>query len=427
MSRWWSRARRDRPRVLVLVENQPLAWDERLGKQVRTLVTAGYDVTVVCRQDPGNRIFPGVDVVDYAPPRDATSKWGFVREYGYSWVMAAQAFLRVAVSPGFDVLQVCGAPDIYFPFGLVTRMLGKPVVYDQRDSSPELYAARYGHGRGLMPMLLRLLEAATYRSANHVVTVNGSLQRFASTRGHVPADRVTVVMNGPVMATISSASPRPELRRGRAHLCCWVGAMGPQDHLELGVRAVHHLVHRAGRTDCSFAFVGDGEARADAVHLASELRVEDWVSFPGFLPQPEAYTYIATADLGIDPGLDDTVSPVKAMEYMAMSVPFVAFDLREVRLLAGDAARYAPPGDVERFADLVGELLDDPVARSDMGRAGRRRVEECLDWDHQAPLYVGVFDRLLGHRPRERRDPLRPHTGTAAHRAHDTPSSERAG
>ncbi len=413
----WRRVhhRRDRRRVLVVVENLPLARDRRLGKQTATLVAAGYDVTVVCRSDPGNRSLAGVDVVEYAAPRDAASKLGFVREYGYSWVRAALALLHVAVRPGFDVLQLCGPPDIYFPLGLLARALGKPTVYDQRDPSPELYAARYGSGGGAVHRILLALEAATYRSADHVVTVNRSLERLARTRGRVPGDRVTVVGNGPVLAATSDRTPRPELRNGRAHLCCWAGAMGPQDRLDLAVRAVAHLVHESGRTDCHFAFVGDGEARADAIRLARELGVAEWVGFPGFLPSEGVYAHLATADLGIEPGVDPTVSPVKVMEFMSFGLPLVAFDVLETSLLARDAALYAPPGDVAGFARRIDELLNDPGTRRRMGAAGRRRVEETLAWDHQAPGYIEVFDRLL--RPdggRGGRRPLRPRTGTAA-------------
>ncbi|MEX5718526.1 glycosyltransferase [Geodermatophilus maliterrae] len=414
--------------MLVIVENLPLARDRRLGKQTGALVAAGYDVTVVCRSDPGNRALAGVDVAEYAAPRDATSKFGFVREYGYSWLRAALAFLRVAVRPGFDVLQLCGPPDIYFPLGLLARALGKPTVYDQRDPSPELYATRYGSGGGTVHRILLALEAATYRSADHVVTVNGTLERLAHTRGGVPGDRVTIVGNGPVLAATSNRTPRPELRNGRAHLCCWAGVMGPQDRLDLAVRAVSHLVHETGRTDCHFAFVGDGEARADAVHLARELGVAEWVSFPGFLPSEGVYTYLATADVGIEPGVDPTVSPVKVMEYMSFGLPLVAFDVLEARLLARAAALYAAPGDVAGFADRISRLLDDPVARRRMGAAGRSRVEETLAWDHQAPAYLAVFDRLLHpDGMRGGRRPLRPRTGTAARPARGRRSWVSAG
>jgi glycosyltransferase involved in cell wall biosynthesis len=103
------------------------------------------------------------------------------------------------------------------------------------------------------------------------------------------------------------------------------------------------------------------------------------------------------------------------MEFMSFGLPLVAFDVLETSLLARDAALYAPPGDVAGFARRIDELLDDPGTRRRMGAAGRRRVEETLAWDHQAPGYIEVFDRLL--RPdggRGGRRPLRPRTGTAA-------------
>jgi glycosyltransferase involved in cell wall biosynthesis len=71
-------------------------------------------------------------------------------------------------------------------------------------------------------------------------------------------------------------------------------------------------------------------------------------------------------------------------------VPFV----RETRSAAQDAAAYAPPGDVEGLAQAIHALLDDPVRRTAMGRAGRRRVEESLAWDRQASGYLQVIDRL---------------------------------
>ena len=387
-----------RPRVLIVVENLPLARDVRVGKQVRSLVAAGYGVSVICRRAPGNRSFPGVEVYDYPAPEDAASKLGFVREYGYSWVMTAVSAVRAALTSGFDVLQVCGPPDIFFPISMACRVLGRPVVFDQRDPSPELYAARYGRAGGPVHGALRLLEAATYRSADHVIAVNETMRRIAMDRGRVPEGSVTVVLNGPVLAETRSAEARPEARRGRRHLCCWMGAMGPQDRLDLALQAIHHLVHVEGRTDCQFVFVGDGEAQADAVRLSEALDVTEWTTFTGYLKPREVFQYVATADVGIEPILDPTVSPVKAMEFMAFGVPFVAFDLVEPRRTGGEAALYATPGDVVHFAKQISRLLDDADLRRDLGSIGRRRVAEELAWDRQEREYLGVFERVLAGR-----------------------------
>jgi glycosyltransferase involved in cell wall biosynthesis len=394
--RLWYGSGRARPRVLLVVENLPLARDVRVGKQVRSLVAAGYGVRVICRSAPGNRSFAGVEVFDYPAPRDAASKLGFVREYGYSWVMTAAATVRAALTSGFDVLQVCGPPDIFFPIGLACRVFGKPMVVDQRDPSPELFAARYGRARGPVYKALRLLESATYRSANHVITVNDSMRRIACGRGRVPADSVTIVYNGPVLAETRHREARPELKHGRQYLCCWMGAMGPQDRLDLALQAIHHLVHVQGRTDCHFAFLGDGEAQAAAMTLSRDLGLAEWTTFTGYLEPAEVFSYLATAQVGIEPVLDETVSPVKAMEFMAFGIPFVAFDLEEPRRTGGAAALYAPPGDVRAFAGQLARLLEDAELRAALGRAGRRRVAEELAWDHQEGAYLDVFDRLLG-------------------------------
>ena len=120
------------------------------------------------------------------------------------------------------------------------------------------------------------------------------------------------------------------------------------------------------------------------------------MSFPGWAGQDEAFTYLSTADVGLEPNMEEIVSPVKGMEYMAFGLPFVSFDLAETRALAGEAAVYAPPGDVAGFARLIDELLSAPARRASLGRAGRRLIEERLAWDRQEDAYLGVYQRLLG-------------------------------
>ena len=395
------------PHILLVVENVALARDHRLQKQVSSLHDHGYRVTVICRSDPGNDRFPGARLRTYRPPADGASKLGFAREYGYSFAMAAWLVARVFATDRFDAVQVSGTPDIYFALAAPYRLLGRPLVLDQRDLSPELYALRYGRQEGAVYRALCWLERRSYRTANQVITVNASLREVARTRGGVPPDAVTVVGNGPVLARTRRRAPRPELKHGKRFLCCWLGLMGPQDRLDLALRAIGHLVHDLGRADCHFAFVGDGEVKDHAERLAAELRISDWVSFPGWADQDQAFTYLSTADIGLEPNMEEIVSPVKGMEYMAFALPFVSFDLAETRALAGGAAAYAPPGDVRAFARLIDELLGDPARRGELGRAGRRLIEERLAWDRQEEAYLGVYQRLLG-------SPAMPAAGAAA-------------
>jgi len=86
----------------------------------------------------------------------------------------------------------------------------------------------------------------------------------------------------------------------------------------------------------------------------------------------------------------------KTMEYMAFGLPVVAFDLRETRVSAGDAAVYIQPNDEHEYAAAIVSLMDDQPRRALMGKLARERVEQELAWDHQASTYLGVYERVLG-------------------------------
>jgi len=385
-----------KPRILVLVENVPLGIDNRLKKQVRTLLASGFDVTVICRRDPRNKTcVPGVRVVQYPAPPEGEGLLAFAVEYGYSVAMAAALTLWVLVGRGFDALQVASTPDIYFLVAAPCRLLGRPVVFDFRDPSPETYEARYGRRDGRVYRALLLLERLSFRVADRVLVVNESLRAMARIRGGVADDRIVLLGNGPEVRRITRGPVRAELRANRRYLGCWVGAIGPQDHVDLALRAIAHLVHELKRTDCAFVFVGDGEALPAIQRLAAELGITAWVSFPGFVDQDLVFDYLSTADIGIEPNTEDYISGVKVTEYQAAALPIIAFDAKETVHIAGDSARYAPKGDVAAMARLIDELLDDPAARDEMGHIGQRRVKEFTAWELQAGRYVSAIRELI--------------------------------
>jgi len=397
--------RRSRPgrtrRVLILLENLPLEKDPRVRRECAALLEAGYAVSVICPRGslPVVRGLEHVRLHTYPPPPEARGPWGFVYEFAYSWLRTVLLTLQVAVTEGFDVIQGCNPPDTAFAIAWPYRLLGRPFVFDHHDLSPEMFTARYGRTSGPVLKALLLLEQATYRTADHVIATNEAFRRIALDRGRKRPEQVTVVRNGPDLAKAHRREAQPQLRHGRKHLCCWLGLMFPDDGVELAVEAVANLVHVRGRRDCHVAFVGDGEKRAAVQALASRLGLDDWVSFPGWIPLEEAFDYLSTADLGLSPNPKtprlDVSTSMKVMEYMAFELPVVAFDVAETRHSAGAAAAYAVGNDPAEYARLIDQLLDDSSSRARMGRKGRARVEGGLAWDHQKVAYVQLYDDLL--------------------------------
>ena len=109
-------------RVLLLVENLPIARDHRLRKQVDSLLRSGFAVTVVCPRDPANAKIEGITLRDYPAPAEAQSKAGYVREYGWSLICAWWQICRSMGAEGFDAIQVASTPDIYFLISMPLRI-----------------------------------------------------------------------------------------------------------------------------------------------------------------------------------------------------------------------------------------------------------------------------------------------------------------
>ena len=395
-------------RILIIVQNLPVPFDRRVWLESQALAADGYQVTVVCpkgKGDPGYQVLDGIEIYKYRPYAPGGSKVSFVTEYAYSFLATAWQTFKARRRGRFAVMQACNPPDIFWPLALILRTLDRTkFVFDHHDLCPELYLSRFPGDETQGPSLpyrgLRALERATHRTADHVISTNDSYHEVAITRsGKKPAD-VTVVRTGPDPDRLRRGEPHAELRRGRKYLAAYIGVMGPQDGVDIVVRAADVIVHELGRDDIAFTLIGSGDCYDELVALRDELGLAGHVEFTGRAPDELVGQIMSTADAGLSPDpknpLNDVSTMNKTMEYMAFELPVVAFDLRETRVSAADAAVYVTPNDVWEYAKAIVALMDDEARRSPMGKLGRTRVERELAWSYQRRAYLGVYQDLAG-------------------------------
>jgi glycosyltransferase involved in cell wall biosynthesis len=391
-----------RPRTLIIVQNLPVPFDRRVWLECRALTAAGYDVTVVCpkgKSDPAREVLDGVTLLKYRPYAPGGGALGFVLEYAYSFLATALLVLRARRSGKFAVMQACNPPDIFWPIALwLRRRDGSRFVFDHHDLCPELYDSRFPDGSALPRRGLLALEKATFRAADHVVSTNTSYAEIAMRRGGRSSADVTVVRTGPDEERLRRTPPVTDKRRGRQYLVAYIGVMGPQDGVDLAVRAAAHVVHQLGRQDIAFTFMGSGDSYEQLLALREELDLREYLELPGRVPDETVLEVLSTADVGLSPDpknpLNDLSTMNKTLEYMAFGLPVVAFDLKETRVSAAEAAVYVESGDIAAYARAMVELIDDADRREVMGRTGQLRISEELGWPYQREAYVGVFDSL---------------------------------
>jgi glycosyltransferase involved in cell wall biosynthesis len=389
-------------RVLIIVQNLPVPFDRRVWLECQALVSAGYRVAVVCPKGAGDPSYHVVDTVElykYRPYAPGGSKLSFVTEYVYSFLATAWLALKARRSGRFAVMQACNPPDIFWPIALVLRALdGTRFVFDHHDLCPELFQSRFPDGPKLPYRALRALERRTHRTADHVISTNGSYRDLAIRRsGKAPAD-VTIVRTGPDPQRLRRGPADPVHRRGHRFLAAYIGVMGPQDGVDIVVRAADIVIRELGRDDIGFTLIGSGDCFNDLVALRDELGLADHVEFTGRAPDELVTSILSTADVGLSPDpknpLNDVSTMNKSMEYMAFELPVVAFDLRETRVSCDEAAVYVKPNDVRDYAEAIVQLMDDEPKRALLGKLGRTRVEQELAWCFQERAYLDVYQRV---------------------------------
>ncbi|MFI6887834.1 glycosyltransferase family 4 protein [Streptosporangium canum] len=385
-------------KALILVENLSVPFDRRVWQESTTLRDAGWDVHVICPQGAKRDTEPhveidGVKIYRY-PLRAATGgPLGYVQEYG----SALRHTFRLARRIGpVDVVHACNPPDLLF---LVARMLkrqGARFVFDQHDLVPELYLSRFDRGKDFLYRAVCRLERLTYQAADVVIATNESYREVAISRGGKKPEEVFVVRSAPAVERFHQVPLEESIKRGKPHLLCYLGVMGPQDGVDYALRSLARLRDDLGRTDWHAVFVGGGDTFEDMIAFSRELGLSDSVEFTGRIPDEDLLRYLSAADVCLAPDplnpLNDVSTMNKIMEYMAMARPIVSFDLREARVSAGDAAVYAPANDESEFAKLIARLLDDPQERRRMGETGKARVTGPLSWERSRTALLAAYE-----------------------------------
>ena len=388
-------------RVLYALQGLPVPFDRRAWLHATTLARNGYAVSFICPKgrgfDRSREELEGVDIYRYWRPIEGEGKLAFIAESLWCFCATFLLSLRIAIfGRGFDILHICNPPEIYWPMAWFWRAFGKTFIFDHRDLSPELAAAKFGSGSGLVISALLLFERLTFHVSQIVIATNESYKRIAIERGGKPAEDVFIVRSAPSLAKFQIYEPDPSFNQGKPNLILYLGEMGPQDGVKSLIDAVKRLRDDLGRQDFHCVLIGGGTHQPVVAAHAAEEGVADLCTFTGIVSDEMLCRIMSSADIAIDPlpknGWSDKSTMNKVLEYMFFGLPIVVGELCEARVSADQAALYVEPGNPLAMAEGIASLLDDPARRRRMGEFGQLRLRTTLAFEYSVPNLLAAYD-----------------------------------
>ncbi len=191
---------------------------------------------------------------------------------------------------------------------------------------------------------------------------------------------------------------RAEARAWRPHSpsIAMVGRLTREKGFDDGLRAAALVRERFPRL--RVRLVGSGPLAAELRALATELGLLDCLDYFGELANERALDVMAGSDVVLVPSNDVEGFSIVAVEAALLEVPVVATRVGGLpeTVVDGVTGLLVPPRDVSAMALALGDLLDSPSRRRDLGEVARRRARVEFGMGRCASEMAALYATIWG-------------------------------
>jgi glycosyltransferase involved in cell wall biosynthesis len=378
---------------LCRVVTVPMTFATLLHEQIRRIVEAGVDVTLV--SSPGEEV---------SRLRDALAvRWHEIpmtRQVSPTRDLAALAALtRFLRRERFDLVH-SSTPKA----GLLTALAGTlariPLRLHTYTGQPwvELH--------GPMRWLSREADRLIGRLDTHLYADSHSQRAFLVTNGIVAADRLRVLGAGsisgvdlrrfdPVALAGERSAIREQLRIApESQVLVFVGRLARDKGIRELIAAFQILSRQFDLVD--LLLVGPQEPERDPLpsEVVAEIATNPRIHAVGFSHHPERY--LAASDIFCLPSYREGFGSV-VIEAGALGLPSVATQVYGLldAVVEGETGLLVPAKDVGALVEALKTLLQETALRQRMGEAARRRSVQLFDANMVNAGVVAEYKRLL--------------------------------
>lgn len=312
------------------------------------------------------------------------------------------------------------------PFSLVSLPTSMPWYFAKVLASlrPQVTILGHAHPRILLP-------AAILSRGRYVVLTHYNDFEVAQLRWHAPFFNHLLGCARPLVTVSRNSArrleglglPAPEIVNPGVDPNSFAPSKSPPSGPPV-LLTVSRLVPRKGHgtvmaslpsllesiPNLQYWIAGDGPERGSLERLARSLEVAHAVRFLGDVSHdkssndiprlPELYRrasiFVMPSQVDLRSGRGEGF-PLVYLEASASGLPVVAARSGGAAeaVLENETGLLVPPDDPQALAQALMCLLNDPALRQRMGRAGRRWVEDEMNWDRVGRQFMSIIDRAL--------------------------------
>jgi len=375
-------------KVCILTSAHPPFSVRIFHKQAKSLLKAGYDVTLIAQHDK-DEVVDGVKIVALPKPRNRLWR-----------MLGTWRVFRLALKQKADVYHFHD-PEL-LPWGwLLQKMTHKPVIYDVHEYYSDIVIFK-----AWIPYFLRKptawifdrIERILAGKVSAIITVTEPMkQRFLGCQALCVS-----VCNFPVLEIAARAGESKKLdSKNERYSVINTGKMTKERGFETILDTMDLVVKQNPKATCAILAEAGDLAWLDEEHnsLMKRLIKEGNFKIIGRVPHNEVFQYLNVSSIGWKPRLHyQDALDVTVFEYMACAKPIVASDVPLINSIIRETGCgiLVDPYDAKAHASAILYLLEHPEEAQEMGRNGQRAVLEKYNWKNEERKFLAVYSKLVG-------------------------------
>ncbi|PHR33686.1 MAG: glycosyltransferase [Fluviicola sp.] len=234
------------------------------------------------------------------------------------------------------------------------------------------------------------------RKATHLLTVSNYSKQDICKTYNIDPSKVTVSWNG--ASDVFQAIPADEkvlvqkqFSNGKKYLL-FVGALHPRKNLKRLIAAYSNLLTSDPEFDYELVIVGEALWKRSGYDLEINEHTKSHIHFTGHLSLQDLARVMASATIfTFVPYFEGFGIPL--LEAMRCGTPVLSGNLTSLPEVAGDAALYCDPLDVEDITQKLRELCSNEALRDELSKKGLKR-SQLFSWDKSAETVWNVLEKI---------------------------------
>jgi len=344
-------------------------------KEAKTLVQAGYDVTLIAQYNK-NEIIDGVKIIALPKPKNR-----FIRTFG----LTCRA-LYLALSQRADVYHFHD-PELILA-GIVLRIFGKKVIYDVHEDVPKQIMNKdwldNNQIRKFAAFIMNIIEKIGTLLFNKIVVATPDISR------KFPKNKTIILRNFPILKLIDNV--RPVNYKKNKPVIIYAGGLTKIRGIKEIVQAMEYIGNRA-----ELWLLGKWES--DKFKKECEnLKGWRYIKNLGFVSVNKVYQYMKISNIGISmfhPVKSHlTGLAIKTFEYMACSLQIIMSDFPYFKKFYKECAVFANPYDPKDIAEKISYLLDNPDKAKKLGKNGRKLIKDRYSWERESKKLLNIYKNI---------------------------------